>query len=39
AEGVLRGPQAFVQHGPLRGHRHDRQDHHLLDVCNGEDEF
>ncbi|CAN0281215.1 unnamed protein product, partial [Ectocarpus fasciculatus] len=34
AEGVLRGPQAFVQHGPLRRHRHDRQDDNLLNAVS-----
>jgi hypothetical protein len=29
-QGLLRGPQAVVQHGPLRRHLHDRRHHHPL---------
>lgn len=42
-QGILRGPQAGLQHGPLRRHRHDRRDHHpvegklkLIDDCIGQ---
>jgi len=30
-QGLLRGPQAGLQHGPLRRHRHDRRDHHPVE--------
>jgi hypothetical protein len=31
-QGLLRGPPAGVQHGPLRGDLHDRRDHHHLEA-------
>jgi hypothetical protein len=33
-QGLLRGPPPGVQHGPLRGHLHDRRDHHHLEALS-----